>query len=100
MICNKCHNKACQPIGATLRGVQLVACPSCGQVYTPDLIKLPVGMPAVNIMRGGAVVARRSHKPKVGGSSPSPATKKKTNQSTKNHKTVVKKRKIKAGKHA
>ena len=50
MVCKKCH-KACQPIGATLRGVQLVACPSCGQVYTPDLIKLPKGMPAISITR-------------------------------------------------
>ena len=58
MICKKCH-KTCQPIGATLRGVQLVACPSCGQVYTPDLIKLPKGMPAISITRGRAVAARQ-----------------------------------------
>ena len=32
MVCKKCH-KTCSPIGATLRAVQLVACPSCGQVY-------------------------------------------------------------------
>jgi hypothetical protein len=33
MICKKCK-KPCIPIGATLRGVQLVGCPVCGLVYT------------------------------------------------------------------
>jgi len=114
MVCKKCH-KACQPIGATLRGVQLVACPSCGHVYTPDLMKLPPGMPAISItrvvkkpakitskksvVRGGQTVSHGPHKAGKVRSIRTPATKK-TNQSTKNHKTVVKKRKIKAGKHA
>ena len=32
VVCKKCQ-KPCLPIGATLRGVQLVGCPSCGLVY-------------------------------------------------------------------
>ena len=101
MICKKCH-KACQPIGATLRGVQLVTCPSCGQVYTPDLIKLPKGMPAISItgvvkkpakitskksvMRGGQTVSHGPHKAEKVRSIRIPATKKRTGkvQRTKN----------------
>jgi len=101
MICKKCH-KACQPIGATLRGVQLVTCPSCGQVYTPDLIKLPKGMPAISItgvvkkpakitskksvMRGGQTVSHGPHKAEKVRSIRTPATKKRTGkvQRTKN----------------
>jgi len=64
MVCKKCH-KACQPIGATLRGVQLVACPSCGQVYTPDLMKLPAGMPAMSITQVGKKPAKITSKKSV-----------------------------------
>lgn len=82
MVCKKCK-VSCKPIGATLRGVQLIACPSCSQVFAD--------MPGVKTMRGGAEAARRSHKPKVVGSSPTPATKSKVQKLTK---LVVKKPKV------
>jgi hypothetical protein len=82
MVCIKCH-KTCLPIGATLRGVQLVGCPNCSAVYA-DIpgAKIVRQMPATTSTRGGAAAARQSHKLKVAGSNPTPATKKKDTKKT------------------
>ena len=67
--CKTCH-VSLKPIGETLRGIQLVCCPSCGDVRAD--------LPGVKLTRGRAEAARRVHNPKVAGSSPVPATKKTT----------------------
>jgi hypothetical protein len=78
MVCKKC-SKTCLPIGATLRGVQLVGCPNCNVVYA-DIpgVKIVRRMPVTTTTRGGAAAAHQAHNLKVAGSSPAPATKKKT----------------------
>ena len=99
MLCKKCQ-KPCIPIGATLRGVQLVSCNNCGAVYAPDL-------PGVSLTRGRAAAAHQAHILKVAGSSPAPATKKRTTKKPskvqKHKKVVVKKTKaevtLKKGNH-
>ena len=82
MVCKKC-NKTCLPIGATLRGVQLVGCPNCSVVYA-DIpgVKVIRRMPVTTSTRGGAAAARQAHNLKVAGPSPAPATKKKDTKKT------------------
>ena len=69
MVCKKCK-KSCTPIGATLRGIQLVGCPGCGLVYAD--------IPGAQITRGGQTVSHRSHNPEKVCSTHTPATKKPT----------------------
>ena len=77
MVCIKCH-KTCLPIGATLRGVQLVGCPNCSAVYA-DITDANIvrRMPVITSTRDGAAAARRTHNLKVAGSRPTPTNKKK-----------------------
>lgn len=84
MVCIKCH-KTCLPIGATLRGVQLVGCPNCSAVYA-DIpgAKIVRRMPATTSTRGEAAVARHARNQKVTGSRPAPVIKgKDTSKATK-----------------
>ena len=99
VVCKKC-NKTCLPIGATLRGVQLVGCPNCSVVYA-DIpgVKVIRRMPVTTSTRGGQTVSRLPHKQEKACSTHAPATKKKT--AKKPVKRVVsKKTKNRGTKHA